>query len=149
MSEVLNFDFKVDNGEQLDVKVVLPKEKFGVIHGVVVDHRERPVECAVVKLFEVEKKRPGRDKHTLMPITHTFTDDCGQFIFGPLCSDKEYVIKIWVDRIKVRCETKHLDTKCHCLSGKRCYPCDGDKNGFEDLREELTDGQEEALFPTE
>lgn len=65
-------------------------------------------------------------------VTQYFTDDEGEFVFGPLCPGKKYAIQIWKD------DVKHIKicAKCHhegkCLKGveldcdcKNDYkPCD-------------------------
>ena len=56
-------------------------------------------------------------KKELKPVSHTFTDCEGEFVFGPLCPGKKYAIQIWKD------DVKHIKVcaKCHhegkCLKG--------------------------------
>ena len=66
---------------------------------------KEPVEDAVVKLIEVCYDYGKEERN---PVSHTFTDKDGEFVFGPLCPDKKYEIQIWVDRVK------------HC---KQCVEC--------------------------
>ena len=118
-SRFVKFEFTPEENEQIEVNVKLPEEPRSVIHGIVRDHKNKLVKDAVVKLFEVtSSNKPCAVK----PITHTFTDDCGQFLFGPLCPHKRYLIKIWVNDIKIRpmnvdfdcddpCDPKHHYTK--------------------------------------
>lgn len=75
--------------EEKDMIVVLEKENRSAIHGVVKFPDGRPVKNAVVKLFL--KKGDCCD---MTPITFTFTDECGQFLFGVDCG-KDYVIKVF------------------------------------------------------
>ena len=116
--------FKVKEGEQLDLKIKLPEDNRGVVHGVVFDCRERAVKDAVVKLF---KLKHDDCKCEFCPVTHTFTDEQGQFLFGPLCPEEEYAIKIWVDGVCVKCEKVECDVclKCiNCKCDKHCeVPC--------------------------
>ena len=59
-------------------------------------------------------------------MSHTFTDEHGEFVFGPLCANKFYEIVIWVDEVK-HCK---ICTSCkhegRCLQGIKleCPPCD-------------------------
>ena len=78
--------------------ITLEEEHRSVIHGVVKDCNGKYIKDAVVKLFRV--KQASKDSE-LKPITHTFTDECGQFLFGPLKPCREYVIKVWVNDVKI------------------------------------------------
>lgn len=94
--------------EEKDIVVVLkPEERRCCIHGVVKFPNMCPVEGAVVKLF---KKRPGCDPCELIPVTFTFTDKCGQFLFGVDC-EHEFVIKVFF--FEEECE-HHMEKKEHC-----------------------------------
>ena len=118
----------IEKGKQFDLEINLPENNRHIIYGIVKDCYKEPVEDAVVKLIEVcERERK--------PVSHTFTDKSGEFVFGPLCPDKEYELQIWVDKIKhVKICT---DCKHHgkCLKGVKldcphheykpeCKPCD-------------------------
>ena len=58
------------------------------------------------------------------PVSHTFTDEHGEFVFGPLCPGKEYALEIWVN------EVRHFKVcaKCYhegkCLKGRKMDKCD-------------------------
>lgn len=106
--KLVNFDFVPDENEQIDAIVKVPKEPRSVIHGVVKDCYNKVVKDAVVKLFKMpDPKKPC----VLEPLTHTFTDDCGQFIFGPLCPHVKYVVKVWINHVKIR---ELIITPDHC-----------------------------------
>lgn len=79
--------------------IQLSNETRGIINAVVKGENGEAVENAVVVLFEAEKKE------TLKPIAHTFTDESGCFIFGPLETEKNYVLKIWANDVK--CKEAH------------------------------------------
>lgn len=96
---LVKFDVIPKENEQLEITVKLPEEPRSVIHGVVKDCKDRPIKDAVVKLFELIDPHNPCD---LKPLTHTFTDECGQFIFGPLWPKKKYIIKVWHDHVKIR-----------------------------------------------
>lgn len=98
-SKIVKFSFTPGENEQIEATIKLPQEHRSVIHGTVKDHKNRNVKDAVVKLFEVLS--PQEDCW-LKPITYTFTDECGQFLFGPLTACKQYVIKIWFNHVKIR-----------------------------------------------
>jgi hypothetical protein len=70
----------------------VPEDKRSVIHGIVTNYDHEFIKDAVVKLFEVIEKSDCCD---LRPLAHAFTDDCGQFLFGPLCPGKKFAVKVW------------------------------------------------------
>jgi hypothetical protein len=114
-ARLVKFDIIPKENEQIEAIVKVPEEKRSVIHGVVKDWKGNVVKDAVVKLFEVtgNAKSP-----VLKPVTHTFTDECGQFIFGPLCPNKKYTVKVWFNDVKIR--DLVIAPDCHdgkCLQG--------------------------------
>ena len=121
------FEFCTKENEQIDAIIKVYEEKNSVIHGLVVDCKNKPVKDAVVKLLEKIKTPYGIK---LIPLTHAFTDSCGQFIFGPLCPNKKYVLKVWYDNVSIRniCfDNSDCDEDCSCIqSGHNTnYPtCD-------------------------
>lgn len=82
----------------IDATIETGDDKRGVIYGRVIDKKNKPVCDAVVKLVILQDPS---DPLSILPITHTFTDEYGQFLFGPLPPDKTYLIKIWYDDIYV------------------------------------------------
>ncbi|WP_432401984.1 hypothetical protein [Wukongibacter sp. M2B1] len=95
---LVSFGFVPDENEQLDVILKVPYEPRSVIQGVVKNYRNEVVKDAVVKLFKEKCMEP----YELQPITHTFTDEWGHFIFGPLEPNQKYVIKVWIEDINNR-----------------------------------------------
>lgn len=95
---LVSFGFTPEKNEQLDVVIKVPQEPRSVIHGVVKNYKNEVVKDAVVKLFREKRKDPC----DLEPITHTFTDEWGHFLFGPLEPNQKYVIKVWIEDIKNR-----------------------------------------------
>lgn len=83
-------DLTLDPNEEKDLVLVLQPEKRAAIHGVVKFPDGTPVKNAVVKLF----KKKSHDPCDLIPITFSFTDECGQFLFG-VRSGVEFVIKVF------------------------------------------------------
>ena len=122
---IMNCQFKTGTNEQIDAKVRLRKDPRSCIFGTVVDECGRPVADAVVKLLQIKE-----DACYPIPLTHTFTDDNGQFLMGPLCPDTTYMLKIYKDNVKV--VNKCLSGECYdgtCISadeGGECgCPCMG------------------------
>ena len=112
---VVDVDGVITTGKQFDLDITLPKDNRNVIYGVIRDCHKEPVRDAVVKLIEVCKTNYGKEERR--PVSHTFTDKDGEFVFGPLCPDKYYEIQIWVDQVK---HTKICATCKHegkCLKG--------------------------------
>lgn len=98
-ARLVKFDFSPRENEQIDIVVNVPEDKRSVIHGIVKSCENYIIKDAVVKLFEVIENCNCSD---LKPLTHTFTDDCGQFLFGPLCPGKVYAIKVWFNEVNRR-----------------------------------------------
>ena len=132
MCPVIGVDGFIESGKQFDLDITLPEDNRNVIYGIVRDCFKDPVKDAVVKLIEVVKEH---DKVEKLPVSHTFTDKDGQFVFGPLCPDKFYEVQIWADQVKhfKICAESKRDKKC--LKGKKLEcckkeekPCKHDKN---------------------
>ena len=106
----------MEKGIQFDIDITIPEDGRNVIYGVIKDCFKEPVKDAVVKLVEVCKDEK-------QPVSHTFTDKDGEFVFGPLCPDKNYEIQFWVNRVKhVKiCAEGHRHGEC--LKGKK-IDCD-------------------------
>ena len=129
MHSIVDIDGFIANGKQFDLEITLATDHRDVIFGVVKDCFKEPVKDAVVKLVEVEHKY---GKKEIKPVSHTFTDKEGEFVFGPLCPDKKYAIQIWKDDVKhiKICARTRVDVKC--LKGvdidcdKHFKPCDKD-----------------------
>lgn len=120
---VVDVDGVIANGKQFDLDITIPNDNRDVIYGVVKNCFKEPVADAVVKLIEVECKM-GKEERK--PVSHTFTDKNGEFVFGPLCPGKEYAIQIWVDdvkHVKVCAKTFH---EGKCLKGVKLDKCDKD-----------------------
>ena len=122
MHPIVDVDGFIADGKQFDLDITLANDRRNVIFGVVRDNFKEPVQDAVVKLVEVEFKY---GKKEIKPVSHTFTDKNGEFVFGPLCANRVYEIEVWVDRVK-HCK---VCTSCKhegkCLKGVelKCPPC--------------------------
>lgn len=94
---MVKFNVTPEENEQIDAIIKVSEETRSVFHGIVIDKCNRPIHNAVVKLLIMDCK----NKH-LEPVTHTFTDENGEFLFGPLCAHVQYVIKVWTNHVKTR-----------------------------------------------
>ena len=118
---IVDIDGFIENGKQFDLEINLPEDNRDVIFGVVKNCFQEPVKDAVVKLIEVVYDCGKEERR---PVTHTFTDKEGEFVFGPLCPGKEYALEIFVS------DVKHVKmcAKCHregdCLKGVKMDKCD-------------------------
>ena len=111
---VVKVDGFIEKGKQFDVEINMPEDNRNVIFGVIKDCFKEPVEDAVVKLIEVCDEYGKKEKR---PVSHTFTSKDGEFVFGPLCPDKDYEIQFWADRVKhvkICADCKHQGK---CLKG--------------------------------
>lgn len=98
-------ELKLEPNEEKDLIIKLARENRAAIHGVVRFPDNTPVKDAVVKLFI-----KGRDCCDLKPVTFTFTDECGQFLFG-VDSCVEYVIEVFFYEPECN-EKKEAPCKC-------------------------------------
>lgn len=117
----IDVDGVIASGKQFDLDITIPEDNRDVIYGIIRDCYKEPVKDAVVKLIEVDDKHGCNERK---PVSHTFTDENGEFVFGPLCPDRKYEIQFWVDRVK----HVKLCAKCNhegkCLKGVKMDHCD-------------------------
>lgn len=117
---IVDIQGEAATGKQFDLDIIIPDDGRDVIYGVVRDCRKDPIKDAVVKLIEVDCRTEERK-----PISHTFTDEYGQFVFGPLCSNRDYEVQIWVNKVKhVKVCAKIDNDKNNCLKGIKMDKCD-------------------------
>lgn len=102
----------ISDGKQFDLDITLPEDARDVIFGTIKNVFKEPIKDAVVKLIEIDFDREGRKKR--LPVSHTFTDEHGEFVFGPLCPGKKYAIDIWVNDIR------HYDMEVKCRHEGKC-----------------------------
>lgn len=118
---IVNVDGLVASGKQFDIDITLPEDNRNVIYGVIKDCYKEPICNAVVKLIEIDFEC-GKEKRK--PVAHTFTNDSGEFVFGPLCPNKSYEINVWVNKVKhlkICAKCKH---EGECLKGVDIDCCD-------------------------
>lgn len=133
--EFNNFDKKfniemngtVQKGVQYDIEVKVPEDNRSVAFGIIKDEYGDPISDAVVKLIEVEKML-GKEERK--PVSHTFTNENGEFVFGPLCPERNYDLEIWANCVK-HVKICHLAKPCRkeCLKGKK-LECKNDPIGL-------------------
>lgn len=122
--EIIDFNGVITNGKQFDIEVKIPEDSRNVVFGIVKDSCGEPISNAVVKLIEVEKKL---GKYERKPVSHTFTNEDGEFVFGPLCPDRHYSIDLWVNKVK-HVKICHVARhKGECLKGEK-IKCDSYDN---------------------
>ena len=118
---VIDVNGLISNGKQFDLDITLPEDNRDVIYGRIKNIFKEPIQNAVVKLIEIDYKKYGKKKR--IPVSHTFTDKYGEFVFGPLCPGKEYAIDVWVNDVR----HYNMDVKCNhegeCLKNKSENPC--------------------------
>ena len=146
MCPIIDIDGYIANGKQYDLDITLANDNRDVIYGIVRDCFKDPVKDAVVKLVEVDFKY---GKKEITPVSHTFTDKEGEFVFGPLCADKKYAIQIWKDDVKhiKICVKTRKDLNCLKGIALDCdHTCDCDHDNCdrcnEDSKLSLKPGEE-------
>lgn len=123
---VVDVDGVIASGKQFDLDIRIPEDNRNVIYGVIKDCYGDPVKDAVVKLIEIVCECGKEERR---PVSHTFTNKDGDFVFGPLCTNKYYAIEIWVDHVKhckICVEGKHegkclKGVKMDCNHEFKCY----------------------------
>ena len=123
---IVDVDGVIETGKQFDLELKLPEDERNVVYGIVKDHCGNPVNDAVIKLVEVCKDERK-------PVSHTFTDKEGEFVFGPLCPNKSYSIEIWVNKVKHVKICKTCEHAGKCLTGieLNCDKSYYDKDNYE------------------
>ena len=118
-NQIIDVDGFIEKGKEFDLEIELPEDNRNVIYGIIKDCYGDPVKDAVVKLIEVCKDERK-------PVSHTFTDKEGEFVFGPLCPDKYYEVQVWANQVKHYkiCATCKHEGKC--LKGVDMDQCDFD-----------------------
>ena len=109
---VIDIDGVIADGKQFDLDITLPKDNRNVIFGTIRNAYKEPIEDAVVKLIE------------RFPISHTFTNEDGEFVFGPLCPDKEYAIDFWANEVRHYKIRAKVEKDTDCLRAKPSEICE-------------------------
>lgn len=91
----MKFAFTPGKNERIEAVVTIPKEQRSIVHGTVYDIDGQKIKDAVVRLFTCQDD-------ILTPVSHTFSDADGEFIFGPLIADQSYIVKVYVNGVTLR-----------------------------------------------
>jgi hypothetical protein len=84
----VKFAFSTEGSDRVEAVITVPKERRCVLHGTVYDENGQRAPDAVVSLYLREEGR-------LTPAGNTFTDADGEFVFGPLAADSDYLVKVY------------------------------------------------------
>lgn len=106
--------------EHVDLLIKIPNDKRGVISGKVVDEKSCPIKDAVVGLFELVGDKRVPETCKTVAAAFCFTDCSGEFVFGPICPDKDYRVKAWKNITKTKCEKLEIKAEHECLKGIDC-----------------------------
>ena len=119
---IVDIDGVIADGKQFDLDITLPKDNRNVIFGTIRNAYKEPIEDAVVKLIEIKYGKDGNKER--LPISHTFTNESGEFVFGPLCPDKEYAIDFWVNDVRHYKLCAKIEKDTDCLRAKPNHNCE-------------------------
>ena len=84
----VKFAFSTGSSDRVEAVITAPKERRCVLHGTVYDENGQQATDAVVCLYLREEDR-------LIPVANMFTDSDGEFVFGPLTADNDYLVKVY------------------------------------------------------
>jgi hypothetical protein len=90
------FYFRPGQGEQIETTVSLRQDARSVIHGYIKDTEGEAYSDAAVLIFE------ARETEDPKLISQMFTDEFGQFLFGPLDPGKLYLVKVFKNTMRLR-----------------------------------------------
>ena len=111
---IVAVDGHIETGRNFDVEIKLPGDNRDSIYGIIKDFRGDAVEDAVVKLVEI---RRGERR----PVSHTFTNEAGEFVFGPLCPNRRYEILFWASEVEHVKMCKNTERQGECLKGTKLH----------------------------
>ena len=103
-------------GKQYDLDIIVGEDGRDVIYGVVKNCYGEAIKDAVIKLIEIDCKHGKEERR---PVSHTFTDKNGEFVFGPLCNNREYEIQIWANCVKHIKVCDMCKPEGDCLKGEK------------------------------
>ena len=69
-----------------------------------------------------------------MPVSHTFTNEDGEFVFGPLCGDKEYAITFWANEVRHYKMCAKIEKDTDCLRARPSEICEDKPNHQPDFK---------------
>ena len=92
----LRFSFTPGQNERIEAVVTAPKPQCSIVHGTVYDLEGSRIKDAIVRLFTV-----GADEKC-EPVSDALTDSDGEFVFGPLEAERNYLIKVYINGVTLR-----------------------------------------------
>ena len=120
LKQLVSVDGFIQKGRQFDVEITVPEDNRNVIYGILKNQYNEPLKDAVVKLIEVLDDCGKKERR---PVSHTFTDKNGEFVFGPLCPDRKYEIQIWYNAVNQVKICKDCSKVQECLKGSKLEEC--------------------------
>ena len=145
--QIVSVDGFIEKGKQFDVEITAPEDNRNVIYVLLKNQYNEPLKDAVVKLIEVCDKFGMKDRK---PVSHTFTDKHGQFVFGPLCPEKKYEIQIWYNAVKHVKVCEECSRNQECLKGVEIGHCpEGPKPPMPPKPCGCKDDEKDDFFPFE
>ena len=88
----IRFAFTPGESERVEAVVTAPRPTCSIVHGTVYDLEGCRIKDAVVRLFAC-------DNNEHEPVADAVTDEDGEFVFGPLQAQQNYLIKVYVDGV--------------------------------------------------
>lgn len=92
MGKPVQFKIKSDTNMGSQKKFKIGEDSRDIIDGIIVDSDNNPIENAIVKLYIINSETNNLDS-----ISYSFTDEYGEFVFGPVDANNNYLIKVWYD----------------------------------------------------
>ena len=77
---VVKVDGFIEKGKQFDMEIIVPEDDRNVIYGILKNKHGDPICDAVIKLIEIVHEYGKEERR---PVSHTFSDKNGEFVFGP------------------------------------------------------------------
>ena len=90
------FFFRPGKGEQIETTVRLLPDSRSAVYGTIRDAGGAPIRDAAVFLFESPEEGEPR------LVSRMFTDERGQFLFGPLDPGTLYLAEVFSGELRVR-----------------------------------------------
>jgi hypothetical protein len=89
------FVFDNSDNENIEPVSVHDDSKNSIIYGIVENVNKHPIKNAVVR---VSALKDSDEQH----LAFVVTDDDGEFVYGPVDDHESIVVKVWVEKVKVK-----------------------------------------------
>ena len=96
MSAYTKFYMRPGENELIETTVCLKPDIRSAVHGIVKDSGGKAISSALAVLFEIGENDASR------LVSEVFTDDLGEFMFGPLTTGQLYMIKVYKSMYRPR-----------------------------------------------